>query len=300
MNKFAQIQAFVELVDAGSATKAAERLGVATSAISRRVSELEARLGVQLLQRSTRSMHFTEAGAAFYQRCSGILSELSVAEQQASSMTAVLSGELRIAVPLSFGTAELASAVTDFMSLHPQMTIDLDMSDRRVNLVEDGFDLAIRIGELEDSNLVARKLTTVELILCASAEFLRKSGEPRTISELAMLPALIYSNVFKGQGKWSYRDPQGKAGVVQMKSRLKCSNGDALCQAAIAGIGVCCEPDFIVKQAIELQQLQPIMPGYQWPSMGVYAVYPSTKYLTSKARAFIDYLSERYATKTNV
>lgn len=292
MNKFAQIKAFVELVEAGSLTKAAHRLGVATSAISRRMSDLEQRLGVQLLQRTTRTMHLTESGRTFYQRCVSILSEIDDAEQQVSELNTTLTGELRVAAPVSYSYARLCRAINGFMHLHPQLTVDLDMSDRRVNLVEEGFDLAIRVGQLGDSSLRARQLGSSRLVAAASPEFIDQYGEPETIEQLAQLPALIYSIASRVPGRWTYVDAAGQAGAVSMVPRLRCSNGDALVRAAASGLGVCCEPDFIVEQALDNRQLVPIMQDYKWAEFGIYAVYPETRFLSVKARAFIDFLVE--------
>ena len=180
MSEFSQIKTFIALVENHSLSKTAEKMDIAVSAVSRRLKELESNLGVQLIQRTTRKMHLTEAGEKFYQRCGHLMDELEEAKQEASNCATTLSGTLKIAAPLSFGVAHLSPAISAFMHLHPQIKIDLDMSDRRIDLVAEGLDLAIRIGTLEDSSLMARKLASVRHVVCASPDFLNRYGTPKT------------------------------------------------------------------------------------------------------------------------
>jgi len=289
MNELSQIKSFVALVESGSISKAAERMDIAVSAVSRRLKELESSLGVQLVQRTTRKMHITEAGEKFYRRCGRLLDDLEEAKHEASNTATALSGTLRIATPLSFGVAHLSPAVAAFMHLHPQIKIELDMSDRRIDLVEEGLDLAIRIGTLEDSSLMARKLASVRHVVCASPDFLNRHGIPSTPQDLSALPALCYGNLSQPD-TWHYHDKDSKPGQVKVPMRMRANNGDALVEAAIAGLGVLCEPSFIVHGSVERGVLKPLLTDYQWNPMGIFAVYPQTKHMPTRVRAFIDFL----------
>lgn len=293
MNEFTQIRTFVTLVESQSISKAAEKMDVAISAVSRRLKELESGLGVQLIQRTTRKMHLTEAGEKFYQRCVRLLDDLEEAKQEVSNSAKELSGTLRIATPLSFGVAHLSPAIAAFMHLHPQIKIDLDMSDRRIDLVAEGLDMAIRIGTLEDSSLIAKKLASVRHVVCASPDFLQQHGVPKNPEALAELPALCYGNLSQ-PGNWHYWDKDNKSHVVKVPMRMRATNGDALVEAAIAGLGILCEPSFIVHGAVERGVLKPVLTDYQWFSMNIYAVYPQTRYVPTRVRAFIDFLSSHF------
>ena len=293
MNEFNQIKTFVVLVESRSISRAAEKMDIAVSAVSRRLKELESNLGVQLIQRTTRKMHLTEAGEKFYQRCGRLLDDLEEAKQEASNPATALSGTLKIATPLSFGVAHLSPAIATFMHLHPQIKIDLDMSDRRIDLVEEGLDLAIRIGTLEDSSLMARKLASVRHVVCASPDFLNRYGRPETPQDLAELPALCYGNLSQ-PGTWYYRDKDNNTAQVKVPMRMRANNGDALVEAAVAGLGILCEPSFIVHGAVERGVLTPVLTDYQWYAMNIYAVYPQTKHVPARVRAFIDFLATHF------
>ncbi|WKE66498.1 LysR family transcriptional regulator [Gallaecimonas kandeliae] len=293
MNQLEQIRIFVELVKAGSATQAARQLNLATSAVSRRLKELEARLGTELLHRTTRSMTLTDDGRAYYERCVRILEDLDEAERELGSRSGELSGRLRITTPWSFGVSHLVPAITEFMYLHPRVEIDLDMNDRKVDLVAEGFDLAIRIGELEDSSLVARKLAPVSHVVAAAPDYFQRHGRPQSPQELAGHQGLCYANL-KAPGQWLYFDDQGRRQSVKVPIRFRASNGDALRHAAIAGLGVLCEPSFITYQAIRQGLLEPVLTQYRWYQMGIYALYPGTRHLSPRVRGFIDFLGKRF------
>lgn len=293
MNELDQLRVFVAVVENHSATKAAEKLNVAVSAISRRLQELESQLGVQLLQRTTRKMHLTEAGDLFYRRCRQLLDDLEEAKQAVSLSAKQLTGTLRIATPLSFGISHLTPAIAAFMHLHEGITVQLDMSDRRINLLDEGFDLAIRIGDLEDSSLIARKLAPIDQVVCAAPSFFQRYGEPQTLADLASLPALCYTNL-RYPDVWRYRDASGQLHSVKVSMRLSATNGDALREAAIAGLGVLCEPSFILYEAVEGGLLKPVLTEYQWYSMDAYALYPKTRFVSARVRAFIDFLVEYF------
>lgn len=307
MNEFSQIRTFVTLVECHSISSTAEKMDVAVSAVSRRLKELESTLGVQLMQRTTRKMHITEAGEKFYQRCCRLLDDLEEAKREASNAAVDLSGTLKIATPLSFGVAHLSPAIAAFMHLHPEIRVNLDMSDRRIDLVEEGLDLAIRIGRLEDSTLMARKLASVKHVVCASPDFLNKYGVPKTPQDLSSMPALCYGNLNQ-PGTWQYQDKENKTANVKVPIRMRATNGDALVDAAIAGLGILCEPSFIVHGAVERGELMPVLTDIQWYAMNIYMVYPQSKHVPVRVRAFMDFLIyrfgsdpywERFLTSTN-
>lgn len=293
MNELEEMRSFVRLVDAGSATRAAAQRGVAVSAISRRMKELEDRLGVQLVQRTTRRMRLTEEGGLFYDRAVRLLADLAEAEAEVTRQSGQLKGRLRVAAPVSFGVAHLAPAICAFMHAHPEIVIELDMSDRRVDLVEEGVDVAIRVGELEASTLRARKISSVNHVVCAAPALLRAFGPVRHPSDLEGAPGLCYSNL-SAPTVWRYQGPDGETGAVTVVSRLQANNGDALRETAVAGHGFLCEPSFIVHSAVERGLLAPLLTTYRWHDMGVYALYPPTRRLSPRVRRFIDFLADRF------
>lgn len=293
MNELEEMRSFIQLVDSGSATKAANVRGLAVSAISRRLKDLETRLGVQLLNRTTRRMSLTDEGRLFYDHAIRILDDLKEAEAQVSQTGGALSGTLKIAVPVSFGIAHLSPAVSAFMHAHHDIAIHLDMSDRRVDLVEEGFDLAIRIGSLADSSLIARKIGTFRHVACASPDFFSARQIPQHPDDISGWPGLCYGNMTR-PNIWKHVGPDGEAGSVTVEPRLVANNGDALREAAIAGLGILSSPSFIVHRAIEEKLLQPVLLDFQWFEMAIYAVYPPTRHLSQRVRRFIDFLASRF------
>lgn len=296
MDRFENLQTFVRLVEAGSITSVADQLGLAKSAVSRRLAELEEHLGVQLFRRTTRRLNLTESGRGFYERCQRILADLEEAEQAVAQAHGTLSGTLRVAVPQSFGVLHLGPAIGTFACAHPRVHIDLDLNDRQVDLVADGFDVAIRIGQLPDSTLIARRLATVRRVVCASADYLAAHGTPRRPEDLAAHghQCLGYSNV-ADPAAWPYLDEAGKTRAVRVGLVMRANSGDFLCTAASAGLGVVLAPSFIAYRAIEAGDLVPILTEYTWPSLEAYAVYPHTRHLSRRVRAFVDFLVERFA-----
>lgn len=294
MDRFADMKMFVAVVDAGSVSGAAERLEVAKSAVSRRLTELEARLGAQLLHRTTRRLSLTDSGRAFFERAQRILADLEEAEQAVSQAHGALRGRLKVALPLSFGLLHLAGLIDEFMNLHPEMEFDLDFNDRQIDLMQEGFDLAIRIARLPDSSLIARKLAPIRHGLCASPGYLARHGTPLRAEELAGHAGLAYSNL-ANPGLWSYVGPDGQPGSVQVPVKLRANNGDFLCRAAIAGQGVILHPTFYFSDAIRSGELVPLLTDHAWPELSAYAVYPPTRHLSRRVRAFVDFLAGKLA-----
>ena len=292
MDRYEEMESFVRVVDAGSITKAAEQLGVVKSAVSRRLADLEARLGVQLLTRSTRRLTLTETGQAFYDQSLRLLSDLEEVESAVSASSQVVKGRLAIAAPLSFGLMHFMPVINAFIERYPEVAIDLDLSDRQINLVEDNIDVAVRLGELQDSQLIARKLFEVDSVVCASPDFWDKHGVPNAATDLNALPMLRYS--FRRAHELGYHDPAGKPGAIRPGFVHSANNGEALRDLATAGHGFVVIPVFLVCDALAQGTLVPVLRDHVWNNIHAYAVYPSTKHLSHRVRAFIDFLVETY------
>ena len=293
MRKFEEIETFVRIVEAESITGAAEDLHVAKSAVSRRLMDLEMRLGVQLMTRTTRKLTLTEAGVALYKRSVVLLADWAETESAVSAAQAALAGTLRIAAPLSFGVAHLGPAIMDFMKEHPNVEFDIDFSDRKVDLIAEGLDLAIRIGDLTDSSLVARKIASLSTVAVASPAYLLENGMPQSPDDLRRFKELRYS--YRASGAWSFTAPDGEEGTIEMPVRLRATNGEFLRDAAVAGEGFLIEPRFILYENLKDGSLVEILPGYHWPKLSAYAVYPPTRYLSARVRSFVDFLADRYS-----
>ena len=289
MDKFEDLQAFVAVVDAGSFTAAADRLDAAKSAVSRRVSGLEQRLGVQLLRRTTRRLDLTDSGRSFYERSARILADLEEAESAVAQSHGELRGRLRVALPLSFGLRHMGDPIARFQRDHPLVSFDLDLNDRRIDLLEEGRDLAVRIGLMPDSSLIARKLFEVRTLVCASPAYLAANGTPQDIPELEDHQCLVYGNLVN-PGHWNFRESDGRESVAQVNVSLTANSGEILCSLACAGQGLVMLPTFIVHEAIQRGDLVPVLTALQGPVLPAYAVYPTVRHLSYRVREFIDFL----------
>lgn len=292
MDRFAHIEAFVSVVETDSFSRAADRLGIAKSLVSRRVAALEQSLGVQLLHRTTRSLSLTTAGQVYFEHASRILAALDEAEQSVSSDLHDLSGRLRLAAPLSFGLRHLNQALCDFLVEHPGIDLDLDLNDREVNLVEEGLDMAVRIGNLRDSTLRARRLGTVRFVTCASPGYLSSHGAPQTPADLASHTGLQYSNVTVNE-TWRL-DPATDGSPVPPGIRVQANNGDALMAMAVAGLGIANLPSFLVHDLISDGRLIPILEEHRRPATGIHALFPPGRLLSRRVRALTDFLAGRF------
>lgn len=293
MARLAEIQVFIQIVDSGSITAAAERLDLAKSAVSRRLSELEARLRVQLFHRTTRKLTLTDSGRGFYERAVRILSDLEEAELAVSHAHQELQGPLKIAAPLTFGLRHLGPAINEFNLRHPQIQFEIDFNDRLIDVVQEGFDLAIRIAQLQDSSLIARRIATISLITCASPAYLEQHGAPQTLEELNTHTCLAYSYL-ENPAVWHYHDQHGNEMNIRVTPSLQANNGDYLLAAAIAGLGIVRQPRFIAYKAIQRGELIPILTDFTIPTLNAYAIYPPTRHLSQRVRAFVDFLIERF------
>jgi DNA-binding transcriptional LysR family regulator len=294
MDRFAHMQVFVAVVEAGSISAAADRLDLAKSAVSRRLAELEAHLGVSLIQRTTRRLNLTDSGRAYYARCVAILADVDEAESAVSQAHGALKGQLKVALPLAFGLLHLAPLIQDFMTQHPELRFELDFNDRQIDLMQEGFDLAIRIATLADSSLIARRLAPIRHVVCASPGYLARHGAPQAAADLAQHACLAYSNV-RDPALWNAHGPDGSPVQVRVPVRLAASSGEFLLRAAIAGEGVVLLPTFYVHEALSSGQLQRVLADHVWPELAAYAVYPPTRHLSSRARVLIDFLAEHLA-----
>lgn len=292
MGQLEDMAMFVRIVEAGSITKAAEQLDIAKSAVSRRLKELETRLGSQLISRTTRQSNLTATGETYYQRACSILSEVDALNEQTSGSPTRIEGTLKMTAPLSFGLMHLSEVIDEYARLHPSLGFELDFSDRQVDLVEEGYELAIRIGELEDSSYQAKRLTTIRFVLCASPDYLQRAGTPLCLADLQEHELLQY-----GLGKpnaLTVTDPQGKKQTVVMPAKIKATNGEFLVDMAIKGHGITFIPTFIAYQALARGELIALLPAYQLPSLNAYAVYPKNRFLSQRCRYLIDFISERF------
>ncbi|MEJ2693504.1 MAG: LysR family transcriptional regulator [Candidatus Thiodiazotropha sp.] len=296
MDRLDGLKCFVAVVEASQFSAAAERLGVAKSVVSRRVSELEEHLGARLLQRTTRRLSLTEAGREFYPRALQLLEDLAEAEQSVSSGQQALSGRIRFAVPLTFGLRHMGPLLNRFMQEHPGVVLDLDMDDGHVDLIQQGVDLALRIGRLEDSSLIALPLAPVRTLLVASPEYLAREGTPTTPQELQAHSGLCYSNLPEPQ-KIRLTDKSGREFTVNIPLRLMANNGDFLLGATAAGLGISFMPSFISYQAIHDGQLVPILRDYRLPLATAYVVYPSRRFVPLRVRALADYLQQQFGNR---
>jgi len=292
MDRYEEMKTFVHIVDSGGISHAADQLGIAKSAVSRRLSDLESRLSIQLFNRSTRKFSLTDTGQSYYDECIRLLNDLEEVEASVISSSQKLTGKLRITAPLSFGLGHLGPVITDFIAKYPDVRIELDLNDREVNLIEENYDLSLRIGVLEDSQLIARKLFRMNLVPLASPEYLKKQGTPITPQELEKHPMIGY--MISSGDYLHYTAQDGTQGSINPRISHSCSNGDFMRKLVLSGLGFAILPTFLAYQQIEKGVLIPLLIDYSWGRENAYAVYPSTRHLSYRVRAFVDYLLARF------
>ncbi len=291
MDLLASMRVFAAVVDAGSFAAAADRLDMSRAMTSKYVISLEDHLGTRLLNRTTRRLSVTESGSAFYERCVQIIADVTEAEQVAGHLSAVPRGTLKIAMPLAFGLHRLGPVIADYVSAYPEVKLDISLSDRKVDLIEEGFDVAIRIGTLPESGLIARKLGSDRTIVCASPAYLKRHGTPKKPEDLAAHSCLGYTYTNSG-GEWRLKN-RGKEVAVRSDGAIKADNGDMLRLAALSGAGLIFQPLFIVSDDLQAGRLVQVLAEYASAELGIYAIYPSRKHLSAKVRTFVDFLVER-------
>lgn len=292
MGQLEDINTFVRIVDTGTISAAANQLNIAKSAVSRRLVDLERRLGVQLLTRTTRQSSLTDAGREYYQRAIQILADVNELNEVTSDSKSELTGGLSVAAPLSFGLQHLTPIINKFAIAHPGVDLRLDFADRQVDLIEEGFDVAIRIAELKDSSYMARKLTPISLVLCGSPDYVKRNGAPQKPEDLISHETLHYASA--QDYTWRIIGPGGKQTKLKLPPKITANNGDYLCGAAVAGLGLSVIPTFMAWNEIENGNLICLMKDHTFPALNAYAIYPQTRHLSKRVRVFIDTLVESF------
>ncbi|MCE3027288.1 LysR family transcriptional regulator [Salinicola sp. DM10] len=289
MDRIDTMRAFVTVVAEGSFTQAAERLAMSPQLVSKYVSRLEQHLGVRLLNRTTRKIHLTEAGRHYHQRVQQVLNDIDDMEHQLGDLHTQARGLLRISAPVSFASRHLAALLSDFQRAHPGVGIDLQLNDRKVDIVEEGFDIALRIGHLKSSSLIAKRIAPVRVVFCASPEYLQRHGVPRHPDDLKAHRYLHYSYMEPDAGESAFRGLPGRS--QHADGGLISNNGDVLVEAAIAGAGIVLQPTFISGAAIGSGRLRIVLPRHEPEPLSLYAVYAHRQLLASKVRCFVDFLA---------
>lgn len=280
------VSEFVAVAEAESFTQAAKKLGISTAQVSRQISALEQRLATKLFYRTTRRVSVTEAGQIYYQHCRQVMDGLEEAERTITNLQQTPQGRLRLTAPVTFGEKTIAPLVNDFVLRYPELEVQLHLTNQKLDLVNEGYDLAIRLGTLEDSTLMAKRLSSRRQYVCAAPAYLSAHGEPGDLNELEQHNCL--------QGNFDYWRFQvaGKVRNVRVSGNMQCNSGWALLDAALKGIGIVQLPDYYVQSALDAGLLVPLLTDYQEPNDGIWAIYPYNRHLSPKVRLLLDYLSE--------
>lgn len=295
LDRVTGMQVFARVAALGSLSAAARALGMSQTMATKHMAALEKRLGVKLLHRTTRRMSLSEAGRSYLDAVQQILAEIEEADNKASIETVQVRGTLRLNAPVSFGIREIASLLPELSKRHPELTVELGLNDRYVDLIEEGWDLVVRIGSMSDSTMVARRLSSCRMVVCAAPSYLKKHGAPKSVSELIAHNCLGYTlSRTVGAGQWSF----GQNGKVRVSVRgsLLANNGDVLVAAAVAGLGIIYQPSFLVSHEIRSRKLVAIMLDHDPVALaGIFAAYPSNRSPPAKVRATIDFLAEKWS-----
>ncbi|HEY1147326.1 MAG TPA: LysR family transcriptional regulator [Pseudoduganella sp.] len=291
MDRLRALEVFVEVVRKEGFARAAEALDTSPANVTRYISDLESHLQTRLLNRSSRKMSLTPSGEALFERARSILEEVQEAEAIVSSAAVHPRGVLRINAPLSFGVLHLAHLWPRFMQQHPDVQLDISLIDRVVDIVEEGYDMAIRISRAGSASNVARKLATSRNIACASPDYLARRGVPQTPADLLQHDCIVYT--YTGD-EWQFSDSAGKPHPVRVRGSMHTSNGDTARAAALGGMGIIWQPTFLIGADLRAGRLQPVLPGYRLPDIDVMAVYASRRHLSAKVRAMIDFLVREF------
>lgn len=295
MDKLTSMRAFTRVVDTGSFSEAARSMRLSRSAISKYVIDLETELGVQLLHRTTRSASPTDNGRLYYERCTAILAEIEEADLTVSQLQASPRGTLRVNAPMSFGTLHLGKAITAFLAQYPELKIHLILSDQQIDTVQEGFDVTIRIADMSDSSLIARRIVPANRMLCASPAYLKEHGTPKHPDDLREHDLLSYDYLGTGV-QWKLTGKDGDL-WINVPWKLCTNNAEILRDAAVGGQGIALLPTFIAGPDLRTGKLRGILAGYRAPQLAVCALYPPTRHVSMKVRAFIDFLVERFGDK---
>lgn len=284
--KWQGINEFVAVAETQSFSLAAKNLNISTAQVSRQISTLEKRLQVKLFYRTTRKVSLTQEALLFYQHCRHLLDALDVAEQAVTNLQSSPQGKIKLTAPITYGEQKILPLVNDFIALHSGIEITIELSNNRVNIVEGGFDLAIRLGNLQDSNLIAKKLSSRVNYVCASPNYLQKQGEAHSLSELKNHNCLLGTRDY-----WRFNE-RGKERNIRVKGNIRCNSGLALVDAALKGIGIVQLPGYYLQQYIDSGQLLTILDQFRESEEGIWAVYPENRYLSPKIRLLIEYIAE--------
>ncbi len=291
MDPISDMAIFVEVVSAGSLSEAGRHLGLSPAVVSKRLARLEDRLGARLVHRTTRSLSLTEEGGSYFERCQRILADIEEAEASVRQGSSAPRGTLKITVPASFGRLHIAPYFSEFMALYPDVAINFVMTDSMIDIVQEGFDLAVRIGRLADSSLIARKLAPNERLICASPEYIAKHGEPKTVDDLLDHNCLVSEQV----GDWRFGDDDGGSRHIRVHGNFMSNNGEVLRRIALDGVGVALMSTWAVSQDLQEGRLVQLLAGFPvTPGTEIYAVYPSTRNLSPKVRAYVDFLAKKF------
>jgi DNA-binding transcriptional LysR family regulator len=293
MDRFTGLAVFAKVVEGASFAAAGRHFGISPAMVTKHVQTLEERLGVRLLNRTTHRVSATEVGKSYYEHCLRILAELEEADGTARDLQTAPRGLLKVTAPVSFGTRQLAPEIAEYLESYPGVSIDLSLENSYVDLLEKRFDLAIRLGHLPSSSLIARKLGEVETILCASPGYLQKHDAPQTPGDLDKHNCLLYTNGVP-QSVWTLVDQSGRQADIRVSGRFLTNGADAICTLALKNAGVALVPDFLVADDLTAGRLVRLLPEYATQATPIYAVYPHSRYLSAKARTFIDFLALRF------
>jgi DNA-binding transcriptional LysR family regulator len=285
------MRVFATVVETASFTGAGERLDMSKAMVSKYVGVLEDHLGTRLLNRTTRRLSLTESGQVYYERCLQIIADVAEAEQAAGQLTAIPRGTLKIAMPVSFGTIKIGPLITEYVRQYPEVKLDIALADRKVDLIDEGFDLAIRIGSLPESGLIARKLAVDRTAICAAPAYLKQHGTPHKPEDLRRHACLNYTYASSGD-EWYLKNDREEL-VVPTSGPIKANNGDMLRLAALSGGGIIWQPRFIVEDDLRTGRLVEVLTNYSTAELGIYAIYPSRKHLSAKVRTFVDFLVDK-------
>lgn len=286
------LSVFVAAVEEGSLAAAARRFGLSPAMAGKHLSAVESNLGARLLQRTTRKLHLTEVGQSYYRRCKRILEELDEANREASDVQGTARGVLKVAAPVTFGAMHLGDVIARYLEAHPKVSVELLLNDQFVDLLDVGADLAVRIGRLPDSDLIARRLSPCRMVACASPKYVRDHGAPQTPGDLERHSLLAFSGA--ASSTLSFADTEGRAHIVDAPSRLLANNMQILLNAALAGVGVAYGPTFVFGEYLERGELVALLPDYRTLELAIHAVYPSSRHVTLKARRFIECLIDAF------
>jgi DNA-binding transcriptional LysR family regulator len=293
VDRFSGMAVFVQVVDASSFAGAARRLGMSPAMVSTHIQALEQRLGVRLLNRTTRRVNVTEVGQDYYERSLRILADMEEAERAAGDLQTAPRGVLRVTTSVSGGMRFLGPAIAEYLAAYPDVSVELNLDDRYVDLVEQRFDLAIRVGHLADSSLIARKLGSVGSVLCASPAYLEAKGIPQTPRDLSKHNCLVYTYATR-QNVWRFFDSNGREEAVRVSGRFLANNGDVLLNLALKDSGVVLVPQFIAESDLRAGRLLRLLPDFETQQVPVNAVYPHSRYVSAKTRTFIDFIAARF------